>query len=220
MTNACFPHFRGDCLQCVQPETLQQKPRHHPPKSSDKLAGTRSLWFAEQWIYFSLVLWNYVGFIAQSALTGMLLSFEAFSFKQSLLFPLWRKYLAQEPAWSALPAVQRGLRDEQSLRPPHCWAWWWLPHGSICFSSSSSVWSNLIFLYVIFSILCKLLGHLKYQIRGSEMSTILRGMLFPQLINMRLSMHVPPPSLLPIHMNIETKGENWGEEKPWKPKKP
>lgn len=86
-----------------------------------------------------------------------------------------RKYLAQEPAWSALPAVLRGLGDEQSLRPPHCWAWWWLPHGSIYFSS----WASVAFLYGIFSILCKLLGHLKYQIRGYERKKVLRRMLFP-----------------------------------------
>lgn len=45
-------------------------------------------------VYFSLLSWNDIGFVAQSALTGMVLRFEAFSFKQRLFFPLGRKYLA------------------------------------------------------------------------------------------------------------------------------
>lgn len=32
MINACFPHFRGDCLQCVQPETLLTKTKPPPTK--------------------------------------------------------------------------------------------------------------------------------------------------------------------------------------------
>lgn len=56
--------------------------------------------------YLSLISWNYIGFVAQSALTGRVLRFEAFSFKHRLFFPLGRKYLAQEPGCSALPAAQ------------------------------------------------------------------------------------------------------------------
>lgn len=32
MTNACFPRFRGDCFQCVQPETLLTKTKPPPTK--------------------------------------------------------------------------------------------------------------------------------------------------------------------------------------------
>lgn len=83
-------------------------------------------------------------------------------------------------------------------------------HMAASASQADLVWSSLALLYGIFSILCKMLGHLKYQTRGSERKKILRRMLFPQLTNMGLSLHVLPPSLLPIHVHVETKGENWG----------
>jgi len=156
MTNAYFPPFRAGCLQSAQPEMLLRNLSHHPSKSNDKHSGTWSQWIAEQWICFSLVHWNYIGFVAQSVLTETLPRAEASSFKERPFLPLGSKHLAQSALW----AVGRGLREEWSLGPPRCWAWWWLPRGSVCFSSWCSV-AQPGFSRWHFSILCKPLGHLK-----------------------------------------------------------
>lgn len=122
-----------------------QQPSRYPQSSSmTSMLGHSLSAFAEMTNLFL----SCSGFVAQPVLTEELLRFKAFS-------------SGQEAAHSPLPSPKRGCRRaEQTLRAPRCWAWWWFPHDSVCFSSWWSM-AQPSFSVCHLCILCKMLGDLK-----------------------------------------------------------